>query len=436
MRKKKRRDSNITLMNNRLWTTLIKYEPFKKCSDCGFCYDFCPAYSVAGENTQSADPEHENGKVRPESKYGFFQVEKRLSACLLCKACFPSCSTGRTPDEVVLNLRECRLESQGMSLAYRILFRGVLPYPNRIDHAVRLISLIKKLGLVRLAKALNFDTRSLRLADAITARTPNAHDSTTSSNDTAIESGKTVTYFRSCGFDHFLPEVRLATMNILNNAGYNVDHANNHCCGLPSYANGDTGTARELAKKNIKLLESSEIILTECAGCSSFLKKYSDLFADEPEYEDIAWRFVERVKDSHELFQSDLLMIPQYPVNSASVDIKVTYHDPCHLNRYQGITEEPRKILNAIPGIEYVELPESDWCCGGPGLYSVTNNDTSIKILRRKIRNIKRTNADIVATACPACIIQLSDGIRREGLKVDVMHVNQLVAQYAAVPAR
>ena len=95
---------------------------------------------------------------------------------------------------------------------------------------------------------------------------------------------------------------------------------------------------------------------------------------------------------------------------------------------YQGITREPREIIKSIPGIEFIELPEADWCCGGAGTYSITNNEISMKILERKINNIKKTGADIVATSCPACMIQLSYGIRREGLNIRVMHVNQLLA--------
>jgi len=325
------------------------------------------------------------------------------------------------------------VESRGMSLTHSIFFNGILPYPRRMDYMARFFSVTKKLGLIRLAKAINLDTAGVRLADAIRGSTPKGSGNTNLSNlsnNPSSEARKTVTYFRSCGFEHFLPEVRSATMNILSSMGCDIVLSSNYCCGLPSYANGDTRTARDLAKKNIQRLEGSELILTECASCSSFLKKYSELFADEPEHALIAGRFAERVKDSHELLYRDLSLIPQRPAYGVSGNIKVTYHDPCHLNRYQGITDEPRKIISAIPGIEYIELPESDWCCGGPGLYSVTNNDTSIKILERKIRNIKKTQADIVATSCPACIIQLADGIRRAGLKVDVMHVNQLVAQY------
>lgn len=407
-----------------------KYDPFNRCSTCGFCYDFCPAYSISGDDTQSVDSERILFNGCPENRSEFFKVENRLSTCLLCKACFPSCSTGRMPDEVILSIREQMVESHGMSMMHRIFFKGILPYPRRMDIAVRYIPLIKKLGLMRLAKAINLDAAGLRLADAIRASTPKGSGKTTLLNNTASETRKTITYFRSCGFDHVLPEVRSATLNILSSMGYDIVLSSNYCCGLPSYANGDTRTARDLAKKNIRLLEGSEFILTECASCSSFLKKYSDLFADEPEHALTAKRFAERVKDSHELLCHDLSLAQQSPARDVSRNVKVTYHDPCHLNRYQGITEEPRKIISAIPGIEYVELPESDWCCGGPGLYSVMNNEISIKILKRKIRNIEKTQADIVATSCPACIIQLSDGMSRAGLKVDVMHVNQLVAQF------
>ncbi len=106
----------------------------------------------------------------------------------------------------------------------------------------------------------------------------------------------------------------------------------------------------------------------------------------------------------------------------------VTYHDPCHASRGQGIIEEPREILRAIPGIEYRELPEADWCCGGAGSYALTHFDLSRQVLDRKIDHVQSTGANLLVTSCPACIIHLSDGIRRRGLPVHVCHISKLLA--------
>ncbi|MEK7851193.1 MAG: (Fe-S)-binding protein, partial [Deltaproteobacteria bacterium] len=142
----------------------------------------------------------------------------------------------------------------------------------------------------------------------------------------------------------------------------------------------------------------------------------------------------ERILDSSEFIFKNLQQLTSHASQWANTRfaptshaLKVTYHDPCHLSRYQGITMEPREIIKSIPGIEFIELPEADWCCGGAGSYSIENNEISMKILERKINNVKKTGADILATSCPACMIQLSYGVKRFGLNVKVVHVNQLI---------
>lgn len=311
-----------------------------------------------------------------------------------------------------------------------MLLKTILPYPKRMAFVVKIASLMRKIGLIYFAKKLKITTSVLRIVDAIPINTPIKSKNTVfSDNATVIKARDSVTYFESCGFNHFLPEVRESTINVLRSLGYKVVISKNNCCGLPPYANGDTKTAKEMAKRNILLLESSKLILTECGSCSSFLKKYQELLAEEPDYAEKAEKLSARIKDTLELFSNNISNFMSHFVPSTQQALKVTYHDPCHLSRYQGITREPREIIRAIPGIEFIELSESDGCCGGPGLYSATQNDISMKILDRKIHNIRKTGANVLATSCPACMIQFSHGIKQAGLSVDIMHVNQLLAR-------
>jgi glycolate oxidase iron-sulfur subunit len=152
------------------------------------------------------------------------------------------------------------------------------------------------------------------------------------------------------------------------------------------------------------------------------LKKYPDIFADDKRHE--------QAKTVASLFKDMVeLIVPNEPV-AVSVDnpVVATYHDPCHASRGQGLSKEPREILKNIPGIEYKEMPEADWCCGGAGSYALAHYDLSQQVLDRKMDNLKKTNADILVTSCPACMIQLSYGIRRHGLKTEVRHISQVVA--------
>lgn len=223
--------------------------------------------------------------------------------------------------------------------------------------------------------------------------------------------------------------MRQATLNVLDSLGYKVMFPRNACCGLPPYANGDMKTARIMARRNIALLDGTDIIVTECASCSSFLKKYAALLENDAGYAERAKSLSGRIRDMSEILQDSRQRLTGPASLHMTEGLKVTYHDPCHHSRYQSILKGPREIIQSMPGVEFLELPESDWCCGGPGLYSETNMDLSQKILERKLRNIEKTGAGVVATSCPACMMQLEWGVRQAGMDVKVVHLNQLVAR-------
>jgi glycolate oxidase iron-sulfur subunit len=104
-----------------------------------------------------------------------------------------------------------------------------------------------------------------------------------------------------------------------------------------------------------------------------------------------------------------------------------TYHDPCHLSRYQKLVKQPRALLAQVPGLEFRELPEADWCCGGAGSYTLLHHDKSMQILARKMENVRTTGASILVTACPSCLMQLRYGATRFGVPVEVLHVSQVL---------
>ena len=213
-------------------------------------------------------------------------------------------------------------------------------------------------------------------------------------------------------------------MQLLKKLAKSVTLLNNCCCGLPAHSYGDIDAAKKLAGKNLDILASDEfdVIVTDCSSCASFLKKYPEIFADDSRRQQ-AEKVASRFKDMVEL------IVPNEPVSvSPENPLVATYHDPCHASRGQGLTKEPREILNNIEGIEYREMPEADWCCGGAGSYALSHYDLSQKVLDRKMENLKKTDADLLVTSCPACMIQLSYGVRRHELKTRVCHISQVVA--------
>ena len=200
------------------------------------------------------------------------------------------------------------------------------------------------------------------------------------------------------------------------------------------YGYGDVEGARLLARRNLEKLgnlDQYDYIVSDCGSCSGHLKEYADLLRDDATYSQAARQLVSKVRSFSELMGAIGVKAPLGELSAT-----VTYHDPCHLGaRYQGIVSQPRDLIGSIPGVEYRELPEADWCCGAAGTYNVMHNEISMTILERKAKNVEKSGADVLVTECPACIMQLSLGAKRRGLSTRVLSVSQLI-QEAARAAR
>jgi glycolate oxidase iron-sulfur subunit len=231
-------------------------------------------------------------------------------------------------------------------------------------------------------------------------------------------------YFIGCGVDIISQNAGHATMQLLKKIGKSVDVLNNCCCGLPAWSYGDLKAARELATKNLSILASEkfDVIVTDCASCASFLKKYPQLFTETEKHHAKAEAVSGRVKDMVQMIHTIVA-----DASLSGQALTVTYHHPCHAVRGQGLLEEPGEILNQLPGVEYRPLPEADWCCGGAGSYAFAHYELSQQVLGRKMENLKKTGADLLVTACPACIMHLSYGVRKHGLSTRVCHISELI---------
>ncbi len=150
--------------------------------------------------------------------------------------------------------------------------------------------------------------------------------------------------------------------------------------------------------------------------------------ADTPERVQEYTEYAEKIKDITE-FLVDILKLPPeaYKVAEVFKGKKVTWHEPCHLGRYLGIKEQPRKILKSLPDIEYIEMADADRCCGMAGTFSINFYDLSRKIAEEKTDSIGATGADIVVTDCPGCQMQLIDGVTRKQMPQKVLHIMELL---------
>jgi glycolate oxidase iron-sulfur subunit len=240
-------------------------------------------------------------------------------------------------------------------------------------------------------------------------------------------------YFIGCGVNFMFPDAGEATVKILGALGYNVTVVDHGCCGLPPFSGGDLQSARRLARANLESFADEEdtLVVTDCSSCASFLKDYPGMLAlDDSEGAEAierAERFSGRVVDITEILAgSDFARLLDEGDAPADRDARrATFHEPCHLGRYQRLGDEARAALRSLPGIEFVEMNEAAWCCGGAGAFAVEHPDLSLSVLERKIANIELTGADVVASTCPACLMQIRAGLANAELSVRVEHLTE-----------
>ena len=407
------------------------YDEVSKCNRCGFCQAHCPIFEITGDERNVARGHNVHVRKLAEGSLEMGEDFKDpLFECLLCRACVANCFPAVRTDKNVIAGRAEYMRRLGQPGTMHFLFHRLLPDHAKLAFYVRLAARGKNSGITKLARAmgiLNWFGKDLDKVEEIVEKLPTSFFRERASRIDLKPGGTNlrVAYFVGCGFNFVLPRVSLSTLQVLAQTGAAVRIADNCCCGLPAYGYGDLEAARKMALKNMEALEKvdADWVVTECGSCSAFLKEYPELFQDDPALLSRAQNLKKKVKGFSEFMQGRLPETAQGKPLSG----KVTYHDPCHMSRYQGVTKEPRALLKKIPGLTYVELPEADRCCGAAGSYNVMHYEQSMKVLDRKMEMVKKTGADILTTECPGCIIQLSYGARRAGLGVRVVHLSELV---------
>ena len=406
------------------------YDEVARCNKCGFCLSTCPVYTITGEERAAARGHNIHLQDLIEGRLEMSEELKApLFECLLCRACVANCMSGvRTPENVIKG-RSVYMQQLGEPRLLRFVARRLLPNPKRMDLCVRLAALGKKSRLDRAARALGvlkwFGRDRDKVVDLV-ERLPLRffRERTNELGPDPDMANRQVAYFVGCATNYALPQVGVSTVRTLRAAGCNVKILDNLCCGLPVASYGDEKGAKELVLRNLDMMSRLDVdaIVTDCGSCSAFLKEYPLMFADDPGYADTAVQTGAKIKAL-----SEYLVEIGLPEFERSVEARVTYHDPCHMGRYQNLVDEPREIIRSIPGIEYRELPEADWCCGAAGTYNIAHYGQSMEILDRKMNNVKKTEADIIVTTCPACSIQLAYGVTRHGLDCEVLDLADLV---------
>ena len=234
-----------------------------------------------------------------------------------------------------------------------------------------------------------------------------------------------VAFFAGCIAQVTFSDLNRATIRVLQANGCEVVvPAAQTCCGALAAHAGVRDTARDLAHKNFDafLSDDFDAIITNAAGCGSTLKEYAHLFSEDSTSHSRAEKFSAKMRDISEFLVDLGVTAPMRPL-----PVRVTYQDSCHLVHGQKIREAPRQLLRSIPGLDFVEMPLADQCCGSAGVYNVTETETSLELLNRKMDSVQQTKSQIIATANPGCILQLRAGAALRRTNQEVLHVVELL---------
>jgi glycolate oxidase iron-sulfur subunit len=418
------------------------YEDYAHCVHCGLCLNHCPTYKLWGLEADSP-----RGRIRQIVLVDQGRLPlgdsfvKHIDQCLDCRACETACPSGVEYGKLVEAARaqiDQHYQRPFFSrVARNFVFRGLLPYPRRIAVVARLLYVYQRSGLQSLARASGI-LGALGLAGKEKLLPP--------IDETFFFSklGRTypavgprrarVALFAGCVAQVSFSALHEATIRVLTANGCEVVvPAKQTCCGALAAHAGVRDVARSLARKNLDVFLGSEFdaVLTNAAGCGSTLKEYEQLFAvGTPEHEK-AHAFRQKMRDATE-FLADLGL----SAHLEAMPVRVTYQDSCHLLHGQKIREAPRKLLRSIPGLELVEMAMADYCCGSAGSYNVTETQTSLALLKEKMKHARATNAPVIVTANPGCLLQMRAGAEIHRTGQEVVHVMELLDRAIARDAK
>ncbi len=410
------------------------WDHYSKCIHCGLCLNACPTYRELGQEMDSP-----RGRI-----YQMIQVAngrlalgpgvaRHLDLCLDCRACETACPSGVQYGRLIEAARgqiERWYSRPPVQHWLREMFLGeILPYRRRLEMTGRLMRVFQRSGLESLSRRLlpgrlrNVARLSPRMED------PFFFDRLGTVVPAIAERRYRVAFFAGCIANLAFARLNDATVRVLTRNGCEVVIPKTQgCCGALHVHAGMRDVARKLARTNIEAFARGDFdaVITNAAGCGSVLKEYEQLFeSEDQEMLEPARRFVAKMRDVTEFlagieFKRDFRPIPE----------RVTYQDPCHLLHAQRIRSAPRKLIAAVPGVEFVELKETEICCGSAGIYNVVQNEMAERLLANKMRRIDQTGATTILTANPGCLLQLRAGIAAShdgSRKRRVMHVIELL---------
>jgi glycolate oxidase iron-sulfur subunit len=398
------------------------------CVHCGFCLTACPTYQQVGDEADSPRGRIYLMRAAHEGRLSWDDsaVETHIDRCLGCRACEPVCPSGVQYGWLLERARDQIAKKAGTSFSARAL---LIAYGNTT--LSRLVSWFSR--LVRgtripalLARVLPHRFGRLKFGNAmLAASAPNRLSSRKRAKLGTYAGATRVALLRGCVQEGLFARVNRATERVLRINRCNIVPARKQgCCGALHAHSGDLDGARARARHNIAAFEASaaDYIIVNAAGCSAVMKEYGELLEHDAAWAPRAHALASRVRDVSEFLNSlDL-------VKGAPLEDDITYDAPCHLLHAQRITTAPLDVLRkVIPDVKLVPLPGAEDCCGGAGIYGLLHQDLGGRILRDKVNAVASTNAKVVTTPNPGCMMQIGAGLIIHGYDTKVTHPIELL---------
>jgi glycolate oxidase iron-sulfur subunit len=412
---------------------LSKYEnEIEQCMKCGFCSYVCPVYQE--ERIEAGVARGKNELIKRLIS-GELEINRELAdrfyKCTSCMACTESCPAKAPIPRLIVAAKADIARNMGLPFPLGLVYRRLLPNRNLFGKFLSAASLFqsafmpKSNGIIRhMPNFLSGLTKGRQIPSIapkfLRQLAPEI------SKPTQGKSQIRIGYFPGCMNEFVLPKLGMKTIDFLTRHGVEVVMPQDQvCCGAAVFlGGGDFETGRRIADRNFAAFEGLDYIVTDCATCACTLREYQRFLPDTPERREAYAHFGKRVTHVTQFIIDVMgMQASAFETPAALKGKKITWHDPCHLNRHLGAKEQPRNILKSLDGAKFIEMPGADRCCGMGGQFSLLNYELSKKIVEKKIDSIEATEADIVVTACPGCQFQLLDGIVRLKKPQKVMHL-------------
>ncbi|HEX5561189.1 MAG TPA: glycolate oxidase subunit GlcF [Nocardioidaceae bacterium] len=409
------------------------------CVHCGFCLPTCPTYVLWGEEMDSPRGRIYLMKQGLEGEPMTDSMVQHWDACLGCMSCVTACPSGVQYDRLIEATRaqvERHHERSPADKALRAAIFALFPYPRRLRLVRGPLRLLQRTGLDRALRRTGLLERMAPQLAAMESLTPplGQVERLPERLPATGERRAVVGLLTGCVQGAFFPAVNAATARVLQAEGCEVVvPPQQGCCGALSTHNGREEEAQRFARRLVDTFEAAgvERVVVNAAGCGSTMKEYADLLGDDPDYAERASAFAGKVRDISEVLDELGPVATRHPLV-----MTVAYHDACHLAHAQGIRAQPRRLLNAVPGLSVREIAEPEICCGSAGVYNILNPAPARELGDRKAANIVATGAQVLVTANPGCLMQVTSAIQRSGRPMGMAHtIEVLDASIRGLPA-